>query len=115
MQKINNLTIRSFFTIQNVFIELFVYIFANVNKLLLRIHYNRGKIMRKSDFKLSLNAIRRANEKLATHGSIVSYSAKGDGITVKTRIDGVERIREISKNDISNSYSKALKSYAAKI
>ena len=115
MQKINNQIVYSFFIIQNVFVELFVYIFANVNKLLLRIRYNRGKIMRKSDFKLSLNAIRRANEKLVTHGSVVAYSAKGDGIAVKTRINGVDRIREISKNDISKSYSKALKSYATKI
>lgn len=116
VQKINNLIISSFFTIRNVFIELFVYIFASINKLLLRIRYNRGKTMRKSDFKLSLNAIRKANEKLSTYGSGIAYSApKNAGITIKTRIDGVERVREISKSDISKSYSKALKSYATKI
>ncbi|WP_156510982.1 MULTISPECIES: hypothetical protein [Emticicia] len=71
--------------------------------------------MGKSDFRLSLNAIRKANERLVSHGNIVTYSAKGAGISVKTRVDGVEKVREISRSEINKSYSKALKSYATKI
>lgn len=115
MSKKRHPSICLFFITGNVFIKLFVYIFAKVNKLFYIRCYNKGKYMERSDFKLSLNAIRKANERLVSHGSLVAYSAKGSGIAVRTRVDGVEKVREISKSEINKSYSKALKSYATKI
>jgi len=72
--------------------------------------------MRPLKFKISPNAIRKANISLVNNG--VDLRVRNDYrgvITVKTNLNGVVRIREISKEKIIEAYDKSLKDYAAKL
>lgn len=66
--------------------------------------------------KISPGTIRSANNDLMLNG--VDFSARKHyrgKITVKTTVNGVVNIREISKEEINEAYAKALEEYAEKL
>ena len=75
---------------------------------------NKTEIMKK--IRVTTESIRRANSSLVARG--VDFTAKHNysGVIVaKTSLNGVVRVREISKDRINESYEKALKMYAEKL
>jgi len=73
--------------------------------------------MEELKFKISPGTIRKVNRMLIANNDVRSENAgnyKGV-ITVKTIIDGIVRIREISREEINEAYGKSLNEYAAKL
>lgn len=67
-------------------------------------------------FKISPEAIRKANNSLIIKGIDSSVRDNYSGvITTRTIVGGSVKIREISKQEINDAYAKALKQYAAKL
>jgi hypothetical protein len=74
----------------------------------------KTEIMRK--LRVTTESIRRANSSLVARG--IDFTAKHNysGVIVaKTNLNGVLKVREISKEKITESYEKALKMYAEKL
>ena len=72
--------------------------------------------MKTLKFITSPNTIRNANKSLVSNG--VNFNAKRNYsvvITVRTTVNGVIQIREITKEKINAAYEKSLKSYAEKL
>lgn len=75
---------------------------------------NKTEIMRK--LRVTTESIRRANSSLVARGVDFTVKHNYSGIIVaKTNLNGVVRVREISKERINESYEKALKMYAEKL
>lgn len=73
--------------------------------------------MQELKFKISPGTIRKVNRMLIANNDVRSENVgnyKGV-ITVKTIIDGIVRIREISREEINEAYGKSLNEYAAKL
>ncbi|KPH11848.1 hypothetical protein [Chryseobacterium sp. ERMR1:04] len=72
--------------------------------------------MKKLNFKISPSTIRKANKNLIFNGIDASVKEAYTGIiTARSRLNGVVKVREISKDKISEAYGKSLKSYAEKL
>ncbi|GIQ58894.1 MULTISPECIES: hypothetical protein [Flavobacterium] len=72
--------------------------------------------MKPLKFKISPEAIRKANTSLVNNGIDLRVRDNYRGIiTVRTNLNGVLRVREISKQKIIEAYDKSLKDYAAKL
>lgn len=72
--------------------------------------------MKNLKFKVSPEAIRRANNSLRVNGVEVKVRESYNGvITAKTILNGVKNVREISGDKINEAYGKSLKQYAAKL
>ncbi|MEY2923093.1 MAG: hypothetical protein RL108_1719 [Bacteroidota bacterium] len=75
---------------------------------------NKTEIMKQ--LKVTTESIRRANSSLVARGVDFTVKHSYSGVIVaKTNINGVLRVREISKEKINESYEKALKMYAEKL
>lgn len=75
---------------------------------------NKTEIMRK--LRVTTESIQRANSSLVARGVDFTVKHNYSGIIVaKTNLNGVVRVREISKERINESYEKALKMYAEKL
>ncbi|MEO4006250.1 hypothetical protein [Flavobacterium sp. CAU 1735] len=73
--------------------------------------------MQELKFKISPGTIRKVNRMLIANNDVCLENTgnyKGV-ITVKTIINGIVRIREISRAEINEAYGKSLKEYAAKL
>ncbi|MFN3782538.1 MAG: hypothetical protein ACK4R6_01355 [Spirosomataceae bacterium] len=62
--------------------------------------------------KVTTESIRRANSSLVSNGIKQNYNGT---IVAKSTINGIIRIREISKDKINESYEKALRMYGEKL
>lgn len=72
--------------------------------------------MKTLKFKISPETIRRANHSLIVEGVELKVRENYTGvITAKTTLNGVVRMREISKEKINQAYEKSLKEYAEKL
>lgn len=75
---------------------------------------NKTEIMKK--LRVTTESIRRANSSLVARGVDFTVKHNYSGVIVaKTNLNGVVRVREISKERINESYEKALKMYAEKL
>ena len=75
---------------------------------------NKTEIMKK--LRVTTESIRRANISLVARGVDFTVRHNYSGVIVaKTNLNGVVRVREISKERINESYEKALKMYAEKL
>lgn len=73
------------------------------------------KVMSKFKFKISSDVIRRANTRTISKGVAYNPKSSSNGITTTVFINGVEVVREISRERIKEAYSKSIKDYAKKL
>jgi hypothetical protein len=72
--------------------------------------------MRLVRYRVSSNVIKKANRNLVVKGIPNNLKNSYNGvITTNIIIDGVPKVREISKEKIHDAYSKSLEEYAKKL
>jgi len=72
--------------------------------------------MKTLKFRVSPEAIRRANNSLRVKGiNVITKDSYNGIITAKTVLNGVRNVREISGERIKEAYGKSLREYAEKL